>query len=493
MSELSLRKGLPTCDEQSQVATKVGGKASSARNSGNNAWYVNINNGNRNNNNTYNRNYVCGASELIKDRAAWMEAERAAYKNKHHNFDAARVHYHLPELFALAREVEAGDYRPRPMTRFVLTYPCYRDAFAPDHLDCIVDHYTAPLFTAVAESRHAENCNISHGNRIGYSAQGMAERLRDDIAFMEQANRKPCYRMHRDIAGFFLHINRRQAYELVEKYSEHFYPHPDRAAKLAVLRTTLLNDPLRDVINKYPDGAIDKVPAHKRMDNAPKGCGLPIGKYPSQVVAGIVLAEVDEALVWMPGISVEHFVDDYDIIACSPAELHKAAAVMGKVLAGLGMELHPRKVCIQPAHRGMKSCGRVVKGGRIYISKRTVHDCKMTVRELEVSEEGAGKLLKSLNSTFGIMYHCNEYKRQREIADLAYARGFGEWLYFREEPGHMVCVLKAQYKPQRKAALEIEQLIKLHENETWKIHERNYRPRRSRGRSGNRRSASKRS
>ena len=82
---------------------------------------------------------------------------------------------------------------------------------------------------------------------------------------------------------------------------------------------------------------------------------------------------------------------------------------------------------------------------------------------------------------------------QHNYIDELLKQGFGEWLYFREEPGHLVCVLKSQYKPQHKAALKIEQFIKLHENETWQIHERNYRPRRSRGRNGNRRAEAKRS
>lgn len=417
MREPYLRKGLHTCDA-SQVTPKVGDENSAGRNSVNNAWYVNTSNGNRNNNNTYNRYNVVGASEFIKDGREWVTAEAAAYKNEHHNFRAARIHYHLPELYAFVEDMHANGYKPRQMTTFVLSYPVFRKAFAPDEFDCVVDHFCAPLFNAVAEGMHMSNGDISHGNRIGHSAQGMAECVRRDIDIIESRYPHTCVRAHIDIEGFFMHIRRQMAYDILEKYSEFYYPYPDREEKLALLKTTLLNDPTKDCLFKSPRSAWGHIADNKTLFRAERGCGLPIGKFPSQVVAGIVLAVAESAL------------------------------------AGLGLKVHKNKRSIQPAHRGMLSCGRVVKGGRIYIGNRTVHACRSRIEGFEKSVSGAAELRQSVNSVFGLMKHCSAFRIQetlgKEVLD-----GYGRWLYFRAKPNQFVCVLKKRFTPKERARREM--------------------------------------
>lgn len=481
-------KGLPTCLLR-QVTSQVGDEASSARINANNAWYVNTSNGNRNNNNTNNRNRVVGSSELIENCQEWMDAEAGAYKNKHHNFDAARFHFHLPELYELAFDVTAGKYEPRPMTAFVLSYPVYREAFAPDHRDCIVHHYIAPLFNAVADGVHADNGDISHGNRIGHSAQGMAERIREDIRYISQGYTRPCVHMHRDISGFFLSINRQQAYGITARLAEHYYNKPDRDEKLQLLKVTLTSDPMKDLQLKSPAIAwIKHIPSNKMMANARHGCGLPIGKYPSQVVAGIVLSLVDAELAKNKAVRAEHFVDDYSIIAHSTQEAEAAINSTLPIFDSLGLKLHPRKISVQPAANGILSCGRVVKRDRIYVSNRTVRACKAAIREAPRNETGAKELCRSINSYFGLMCHCNAWNIQKTIAAKV-NEDFGTWLYFKYEPNHLICKVRRRYSDFSEATLEIVKLISKIHYETRKDYQRNYRPGRSGKRSRGRRKA----
>ena len=447
------------------------------RNSATNAWYVNTSNGNRNNNNTNNRYRAVGASEFVRNCDEWMEAEAGAYRNKHHNFSAARIHYHLPELYALAEEVNGGGYKPRPMTAFVLTYPVFREAFAPHELDCIVDHYASKLFVTVAENVHASNGDISHGNRVGHSAQGMAERLLEDIAFVSRGYTRPCVRMHRDVTGFFVHINREKAYRIVEKYADEFYPYEDKGEKLAIMKAILTSDPLEGCVRKSPASAWRQIPESKSLFHAKKGCGLPIGRYPSQVVAGIYLAPVDDVLSRLPNIRVEHFVDDYDIVARDAKEARRAAEAAAVVLEGLDLELHPMKISVQPAHRGMLSCGRVVKGRRIYISNRTVHACEDTIRITRKSEEGARELCASVNSYTGLMKHCRSFNIQRRIAGSV-LQGFGLWLYFTKKENHLVCRVRRRFRRNVQAENETKYFIKFQNHETGKVYQRNFHARR---------------
>lgn len=131
------------------------------RNNGNNAWYVNLGNGNCNNTNTNNRLSVWPVSEfdIIEQ---WLEAERECYKNKHSSFEAAMYHYHLSEIYKLIERIQTG-YKPTTSICFVLDYPVYREVFAANYTDRIVHHYIAPMINQVAEAVHQENGDVSHG------------------------------------------------------------------------------------------------------------------------------------------------------------------------------------------------------------------------------------------------------------------------------------------------------------------------------------------
>ena len=165
--EHELLKGLHAC--RGQAISVNGGESGNAwscvRNNGNNAWYVNLGNGNCNNNNTYNRYSVWPASDFDKECDDWLTAEGECYKNKHSSLEAARFHYNLAGIYRLIDRIHNG-YNPATSICFVLHYPVYREVFAANYTDRIVHHYVAPMINAVAEAVHTANGNVSHGNRI---------------------------------------------------------------------------------------------------------------------------------------------------------------------------------------------------------------------------------------------------------------------------------------------------------------------------------------
>ena len=98
-AELFNDKGPCACGEQAisiNRAEVLGGNVwSCVRNNGNNAWYVNMGNGNLNNNNTNNTYGVVPASDLSEKVPAWIAAESDCYKNKHASLEAASFHFNL--------------------------------------------------------------------------------------------------------------------------------------------------------------------------------------------------------------------------------------------------------------------------------------------------------------------------------------------------------------------------------------------------------------
>lgn len=103
-------------------------------------------------------------------------------------------------------------------------------------------------------------------------------------------------------------------------------------------------------------------------------------------------------------------------------------------------------------------------------AKRTVELCE----ELEAMAYFVAAF-RSVNSYFGIMCHCRAWNIQLRIADEV-LRKFGNWLYFRVEPGHLICALKKKYTPRRKAEDEIVKLINEARHVSGKNYQRNCRP-----------------
>ena len=76
MGEQLRNEGVLTCWLASYIK---GGTFCTVRYSANNCWNVNLTTGNVNNNNTYNRYFVVGASESFPDCDKWSAAEKSFF------------------------------------------------------------------------------------------------------------------------------------------------------------------------------------------------------------------------------------------------------------------------------------------------------------------------------------------------------------------------------------------------------------------------------
>lgn len=423
------------------------------RYSANNAWNVNLNTGNVNNTVTYNRYFVVGASESVPDVDGWAAAERSFYKNKHRSVGAQRIHIHPGRVTRIARLVESGEYTPRPGYRFALFEPSPREIFAAFCDDRLVHHYVAPYITEVAERVHNDNGDVSHGNRIGHSAHTGAAQIRDAIAAARERNAEP-YVAKVDIRSCFPSVPREKAADAFERYAKACGMYDARM--LAICRKLFLHDPVPGCMTLSSDSEMARVPERKRLAEGVDG--FPIGNFYSQLIVNLYLAEIDAALKRY-GVN-PRFVDDKCIIAPDKATALEEIALARSVAASLGLVMHPDKIYIQPAHRGVNFCGRTIKGGRLYLTKRTVRRAFRKVEKEDRTEDGARRIWSSVNSYLGIMRHCTEHKNEVRLAD-AVMEGFGEWLYFIRRDGHLVCRLKRRYDLRTKRENDIKTMIRI--------------------------------
>ena len=439
-------KGLHACDMQamSNNGEENGNAWSCVRNNSNNAWYVNLGNGNCGNISTNYRYSVWPVSEFdIIDR--WLEAENECYKNKHSSFDAAMYHYHLPEIYKLVGRIQTG-YKPTTSVCFVLDYPVYREVFAANYTDRIVHHYIAPMISQVAEIVHGENGNVSHGNRIAHSASTAVRQIYDNIKGMSEGYTRTCYVATMDVSGFFMSIDKEVAYRVFE-----YYAHRTGVVdmeKLKLLKILIAHNPTEDCERRSPVEMWEHVSSRKSLFGAGEGKGLPIGNFYSQLIANLVMALVDERMKDVQHVRYTRFVDDMCFVAQTAQEILEVREMLFDFLGDLKLTLHRDKFYIQPYWHGVKFCGKVVKCNRIYISNRTVGAIteKIRIASYNPNRQTAGHLMQSVNSYFGLMKDTASFNVRKRIMHQV-LESFSEWLYFVKKRGFFICRLKARYNP----------------------------------------------
>lgn len=448
-------EGLPTCHSR-QVTPEVGDMA--VRYSANNCWNVNFNNGNRNNNNTNNRYCVVGASESLSNEDEWTVAWRNFFKHHHGSIKAQQIFIHPATAVRKALEVERGDFKPKPGYRFPMLEPTPREIHAAMDEDKLVHYYVAPFLNEVAEAVHGANSDISHGNRLGHSAQTGAEQIRDLLVDALARYEAPVV-VKVDFQSCFMSMPRERVYEALASFARTYYKGGDQEEKLGICKTLILHDPTVGCLTL--DGRWDLVPERKKLENSEEGHGIPIGNLYAQLVVNIYLAVFD---MLMAGYGLSpRFVDDKVLVAGCMEDAKAYVREARETARALGLKLHPKKVYIQPAWNGVNFCGRTIKGKRIYLSNRTVKAAFRAVSEAD----NAISARDSANSYLGLMKHCTEHRNEARLAEAVVLRFIGE-LYIQMKGGHYVIRLEESENPRKKR----EQFIKIIYHETWKDSER---------------------
>ncbi|MDF3822980.1 RNA-directed DNA polymerase, partial [Leptospira sp. 96542] len=166
-----------------------------------------------------------------------------------------------------------------------------------------------------------------------------------------------------DLANFFVSIDKTI---LLERLRRRIPPSEASSFWLWLAETTLLHDPREDYEQRGNPTLFAKVPAHKRLLNAPALTGLPIGNLPSQFFANVLLDGLDQHV--KHSLRMRHYgryVDDFYLLHPSAQRLNEALAdITAWLPEHLGCQLNPRKTVLQPLARGIDFVGQVIKPWR---------------------------------------------------------------------------------------------------------------------------------
>lgn len=331
-------------------------------------------------------------------------------RNKRTSASALRFEQDLERnLLDLHAELDAGTYHPGRSICFAITRPKPREVWAASFRDRIVHHL---LYNQIADrfirGFIADSCACIPGRGTLYAAQRLETKVRS------QTRNWTCqaYYLKADLANFFVSIDKRIVWtKLVGRIPEPWVRH--------LCALVLFHDPREDFEIRGNPATLALVPRHKRLTEAPREYGLPIGNLSSQFFANVLLDRLDQHIKHQ--IRAKHYVryvDDFVILHESPQWLNAAEAQISAFLPNLGLALNPRKTVLQPIARGIDFAGHVIKPWRRQVRRRTVRTAESRIEAIQAPDA-----LATINSYLGLVRHSAGYQDRASIARAARRRG----------------------------------------------------------------------
>ncbi len=397
------------------------------------AWCVDFNNGNVNNNHRDNNNAFVRAvrvppgecqgatpAQAVPLRALY-QALRQARRGKQPSRNQLAFDVRWGDgLLQLQRELIAGTWRPRRSTCFIATRPKAREIHAPDFADRVVHHWLVPQLEAVYEPTFIHD---SYANRKGKGSHAAVRRLQQFVRQVHNGQGGGYY-LQLDVHNFFNSIHRATLWTMLK-------PRLQRAAlsapALRAAHALLRHPPLHagvDLRATAEDLAL--VPPHKRLANAPTGCGLPIGNLSSQFLANVYLDRLDQFVKHtLKAKRYLRYVDDFVLVHQDRRQLEAwQTAIEGFLARELRLSLKADQR-LRRLEDGIDFLGYVVRPTHTLARRRVVAHARETLATWEARHVAGDRIhatpaaLRAVQATAasyaGHLRHANSHRLQQQL------------------------------------------------------------------------------
>jgi CRISP-associated protein Cas1 len=115
--------------------------------------------------------------------------------------------------------------------------------------------------------------------------------------------------------------------------------------------------------------------------------GIAQGSVVSPILANVYLDDFDEILL-AAGLKLVRYADDFVVLGKTEGQVQEAKELVGQVLTGMGLTLHPEKTRVTNFRRGFRFLGHVFSGDLV------VREAGKTKRERAEDEARVGELPK---------------------------------------------------------------------------------------------------
>ena len=414
-----------------------------------------MNNGNSNNNNNRNNSNRVRAVSFADERVAYdipfnsiVGAFEDCCRKKKTSEDYLQF---LPDceskMVKKWNNIKYACYVPDKSKTFVSDWPVYREIFAADFGDRIIHHWWALRVNPLFEERFTEQGDVSKNCRVG---QGVHVAVKEA---QRMINDNPDWWVGRfDVEGFFMSMDKALLYEMLDIFIRDNYKGDDIECLLYVTRVIVFHCPQDNCIRKSPIKKWEHIPPRKTLFGQPREKGCAIGNLPSQLSANFYASILDHWILNVKGYKhYLRFVDDFIILTPTREELVALVPELKHFLKEqLLVNLHPKKIYIQPVRNGVLFVGAMIKPGRTYISNRTRgRMCDKLRFYNKIAEDGEAlqyleKFVDSMNSYLGMTIHYRTFKLRRKLYEMVNPIW---WQYCYMGKDYKKFVIKKQFRP----------------------------------------------
>jgi len=341
-----------------------------------------------------------------------------ARKGKRNTQSQVRFEKHLSDnLISLYRDILFRRYKVGRSICFVFDKPVKREVFAANFRDRVVHHYLFNKLSPIFEPLFiydSYSCRKNKGTLFGI------KRIEHHMKSCSHNFSRPSYVLKLDIQSYFMNIDKEKLYHIIctTLRKKSGVEDIDLDLILYLLEKTIFNDPTK---NSYVKGNVkdwEGLPDSKSLFHSKKGCGLPIGNLTSQLFSNIYLNELDQFV--KRKLKAKHYgryVDDFFIISESKEELLSYVPLIRDFLSSeLGLQLHPKKIYLQPIDHGVQYLGAFVKPYCRLLSARCIKTMYQSLG-VALTEEYNPYVIKALRNSY--KGHLSHFKNKIEYPYFA--------------------------------------------------------------------------
>ena len=377
---------------------------SCTENNSSNAWNVNFNSGNVNNNNKYNSNVVRPVAAFGGLFQSFYLSVIDAYKDclRGKSSSPQAVQYMQiadSDLVSLAVELWTGTYKPGTSTCFLVKYPKLREVFAAHFRDRIVHHWVCMRLNPLLEERFVAQGNVSFNCRRGLGTDKAVRHAAEGMKRVSGCYRKDAWVFRGDLVGFFMSIDKDLLWYLLERFIKRWRKRYERdgwgplcqKVDLGLLRLECMPEMYWDILLRVTETIVKHHPEDDCVLNSPaewwrglapnkslftSPTGEPIGNLTTQLFANFLMSFFVAYVKYVfrgKVYEMAQFVDDFEITCDDKQFLLDSISRLERFLKEkLKLRLHRNKRYLQSVGHGLLFVGTYVKPGRLYLSNRTV-------------------------------------------------------------------------------------------------------------------------
>jgi RNA-directed DNA polymerase len=350
------------------------------------------------------------------------EAYENAKKRKSGNPSVKVFGEHWAFNLALLRlELLTKQYRPQPLTRFVLRDPKTRVIYKSQFRDRIIHHALVNVLQPIYEPQFIYD---SHASRQGKGTTRALERYQ---LFLRRITHSGALqtnaRNNNQVRGYALKCD-----------IKHYFETVDHDMLLGILRRQIKDGDvlwlIKIILDHYP--------------TEHPGKGMPLGNWTSQFFANVYLNELDQYI--KQALRAKYYlryVDDFIILAKSRQELENQLVSISIFVENLRLELHPTKCKIIPLSAGVSFLG--FKIYYHYLIVRTRNKRKITMkldkllRRYERGTIDYASVLDTLEGWNAYALQGDTYRLRQRLYDWTTQelRNISTWRRAQQDHSHM--------------------------------------------------------